>query len=219
MKTIKTILIPILCLMSISLFAQSHTRYENAMKQAVSTLHEADSIEDLQQVANQLERIAQAEPEEWLPAYYLGYAYIGMAIKSGGSRGTKYLELAQQHIDKLMKMQPQNSEVHTLQGYKHMIYVSADPANRGAEYTPKTMGALQEAIALNTENPRPYLLMGQMQYGVANFFGSSTEEACGLVQKALALYEKEIKKGLEPVWGGGSALYFASLCSGSQTGK
>ena len=205
-----------LCLLNVSLFAQSDARFQQAMEQVVLALEEAEDVQSLQQTANQLERIAQAEPTEWLPLYYLGYSYLNMAMKSGGPEAAGYLELAQQQLDKLKKMQPRNSEVHTLQGYKHMIYVSADPASRGADYTPLTMGAFHQAIALNPENPRAYLLMGQMQYGVAHFFGSSTEDACRLLQKAVQLYEQQEEEELLPHWGAGSAINFAKRCGGGQ---
>lgn len=213
MKSINILSLLFTCLLSSTVFAQNTGRYEKAMASAITELHAAKELEQLQQVANKLERISQAEQGEWLPGYYLGYTYLQMAAKSNSGSNDRYLEMSQQQLDKLLEKEPANSEVFALQGYKHMLYVAADPANRGADYTPRTMEAFQRAIALDPNNPRAFLLMGQMQYGVANFFGSSTEEACQLMQRGIQLIEQEKEDSLLPRWGKGMAEASARMCA------
>lgn len=215
MKTMKTFFTLFFCLFTLSLLAQN-SRFEQALQSSISELRTAESVPELQQVANKLERISQAEEGEWLPNYYLAYAYLQMAAKSKEKEATRFLELSQQQLDKLQETAPQNSEVLALQGYKHMIYVAADPANRGAAYTPRTMEAFQRAIGLDANNPRAYLLMGQMQYGVANFFGSPTTEACQLIQRANQLFEEEEESALLPRWGKEAAVASSRMCEGGQ---
>lgn len=216
MKNIKLLPILLLVLVSSHVFAQSENRYEKALQTSITALYEAKDVEALQQVANKLERISQAETNEWLPSYYLAYAYLQMAAKSTSGNNERYLELSQQQLDKLQQMEPANSEVLSLQGYKHMLYLAADPANRGADYTPRTMEAFQRAIALDPNNPRAYLLMGQMQYGTASFFGSSTHEACQMLQRGIQLIEQEEDDDLLPRWGKKMAAASARMCAQGQ---
>lgn len=219
MKSTKTLLTLLSCIFCTTLFAQSPGRLEKALQASVFQLQAAENLQDLQQVANSLERISQTEKEEWLPAYYLGYAYLQMAEKSSPKEAERYLALSQQQLDRLQELAPENSEVLTLQGYKHMLYVAADPANRGADYTPRTMEAFQWAISLDPNNPRAFLLMGQMQFGVARFFGSGTEEACGLLQRVGQLFEQEKEENLLPRWGKEAAVAGMRMCEGGQAKK
>lgn len=218
MKTLKITII--LCLFSLSaLYAQTDNRLEKALKPAIADLEKAEKAADLMPIVNKLERISQAEAAEWLPTYYLGYAYLTMAMKSGGKESAQYLEMSQKQLDKLMEMQPNNSEVVALQGFKHMIYMAQDPASRGQEYAPKTIATFQKAIALDPANPRANLLMAQMQYGTAEFFKTSTAEACGMIQKSLELFENQEKDTIAPSWGKEMALYYVNKCEEGQAKK
>jgi cytochrome c-type biogenesis protein CcmH/NrfG len=219
MKNTKLLFTLFICFFSTTLFAQTQNRYEKALQTSLTEINTAESLHELQQVANKLERISQAEAGEWLPAYYLGYIYLQMATKSNQKEAARYLDLSQQQLDRLQEIAPENSEVLTLQGYKHMLYVAADPANRGADYTPRTMEAFQRAIALDPNNPRAYLLMGQMQFGVAKFFGSSTKEACGLIQRASQLINQESEDMLLPRWGKETAAAGSRMCEAAQAKK
>lgn len=218
MKTMKTCMTLFFCFFTLSLSAQNNG-FEQALQASISELYAAESVPELQQVANKLQRISQAEEEEWLPMYYLTYAYLQMGAQSKEKEAARFLELSQQQLDKLQEIAPQNSEVLTLQGYKHMLYVAADPANRGQAYTPRTMEAFQRAIGLDANNPRAHLLMGQMQYGVANFFGSSTSGACQQIQRANQLFEQEEESALLPRWGKEAAVAGSRMCTGGQAKK
>ena len=219
MKNTNLLLCLLFCLITSTVFAQSSSRFEQALQTSIQELNGAKSVDALQQVANTLERISQAEKEEWLPAYYLGFTYLQIAERSKKKEAGRYLELSQQQLDKLLELAPKNSEVHTLQGYKYMLFVAAEPANRGAEYTPRTLEAFQRAIALNANNPRAFLLMGQMQLGMAKFFGSSNAEACGLLQRAGQLFEQEKEDALLPRWGKEAAVATARMCQDPQAKK
>ena len=215
MKTLKiTFLLFLLCLTG--LYAQTNQRLEKALGAAIGDLHKAETAADLKPVINKLERISQAEAAEWLPTYYLAYAYLQMAMKSAGSEAAQYLDLTQHQLDKLEKLQPNNSEVVALQGFKHMIYMAQDAASRGQEYAPKTIATFQKALALDPANPRAHLLLAQMQYGTAEFFGTSTAEACEMVEKSLELFGQQEEETIEPNWGKEMALFYINKCEEGQ---
>ena len=69
-----------------SVFAQSE-QYKQAMSAAIGTMNTMNPKtppSEFQSVANQFERIADAEPNQWLPRYYAGllYVYSGFTGKS-----------------------------------------------------------------------------------------------------------------------------------------
>ncbi len=193
----------------------SNPAYEKAMQQAISQLEEAASPETYQAAANQFQRIAQVEQDEWLPLYYASYAYIIQAARSGGAeQKDQSLDQAQALLDKAKLINPAESELVTLQGYLHMIRVTVDPASRGPELAGKATQTLAQAVQMNPDNPRAFLLLGQMQYGTAQFFKSDTSEACGLIGQAVAKFKQmDSQDTLMPHWGEATAQAAQQRCS------
>ncbi len=192
----------------------SNPAYEKAMKQAIGQLEAAGSPDAYQAVANQFQRIAQVEQNEWLPLYYTSYAYIIQgAMSDEGGQKDQHLDQAQEYLDQAKQITSEESEIVALQGYLHMIRVTVDPASRGAELAPLTTQTLAQAAQMNSNNPRAFLLLGQMQYGTAQFFGSDASEACGLISQAVAKFEQdEPASSLHPTWGRKTAEALQNNC-------
>ncbi|HCX76982.1 MAG TPA: hypothetical protein DHU93_17945, partial [Algoriphagus sp.] len=74
-----------------------------------------------------------------------------------------------------------------------------------------------KAINLDRENPRALYLMAQMEYGMAQFFGSGTDKACGMVRLSLEQFEKEesiiTEDYILPKWGKRSAQQMMNNCN------
>ncbi len=184
--------------------------YEEAMKKGIEDLYQAKGPKAVNQSANYFERIATAEPEQWLPHYYAAYARINLAAMQ---QSDEQLDLAQKHLDQITSQDKDESELVALQGYLYMIRVSIDPATRGQELAPKATQTLSKAAQMNPKNPRPLVLLAQMEYGTAQFFQSDTGEACKKATQALVLFEhqKEVD-GLQPAWGKGNAEALSAHC-------
>ncbi len=199
MKTINTILI---LLFAIATFANDEKYFEQMGKQ-INHVYTAQTIEELQAAVNTLDRIANAEKSKWEPYYYSAFGSIMMATRTReGAKIDAYLDQALASIEKGKALVPNESELIALEGFVHMIRVTVDPAARGAQYSGLSMQTFGKALGINPNNPRALGLMAQMQFGVAQFFGSSTAEACGSATKALALFESEKPANpVAPVWG------------------
>ncbi|MTI32620.1 hypothetical protein E1171_17510 [Cytophagales bacterium RKSG123] len=186
------------------------------MSQNIKALYQATSVEQLQEVVNRFDRIAQKEKEEWLPRYYMGLGYIFMG--TGAENGTlvdNYLDKALDQIQQMEAMEKDRAEVLALEGFLHMIRLTVDPASRGQKYSGLSLRALNKAQEIAPQNPRVLLLLGQMQMGVAQFFGQDNSEACGLISIALELFDSVSVTGeLMPTWGKKSALDFQKKCKG-----
>lgn len=192
-----------LCLLVFLTAATLPNQYEAAMASAIEKLNQARSPEDMQQAANTFERIGKKETDKWLPPYYAAYAQVMMTAMSQENAGKDdLLDAALANLNKAKKLSENNSEILAVEGFIHMMRIPIDPASRGPQYSGMAMGALQKAAALTPDNPRAQLLLADMQYGMAQFFGSDTSEACKTLQKAIDLFEAEQPADkLAPAWG------------------
>lgn len=189
--------------------------YEAAMKKQIAAMKTIQSAEESQNVANGFLRIAEAMPEEWLPLYYAAWTQTTAAFRFEVNKDQLF-DQAMDLVAKADKIAPNNSEITAMKGYAIMGKLSVDPMNRGQELSPLAMQTFGKAIALDKENPRATTLMAQMELGMAQFFGSGPEKACGLARVGLELYAKEEAKiddnYLLPTWGKREAEQVASQC-------
>ena len=205
MKTLN--IIPVLIavlIIAVSTTARANdSKYIEAMQKNIQAVYTAKTIPDYQTAVNALERIGAAEKTKWEPFYYASFGSIMMSNqeKDKAAKDT-YLDQAVTALNKAKAIVPNESEIIALEGFIYMMRIPADPAARGPQYTPMAMQAFNKAIAINPENPRALALLAQMQLGMAQFFGSSTAEACGTNAKALEKFISfQSENPLAPRWG------------------
>lgn len=178
-------------------------KYTENMVKNIQAGYQAQTVAEHQVAANAFERIAAAEKTKWEPFYYAGYNYVMMAnVETDASKKDAYLDLAARNIDQAKAIKANDSEIIALEGFVHMIRVTVDPQTRGQEYSGKAFRSFSTAVSLNGENPRALMLMGQMQYGTAQFFGTPTTDACGTIQKSVEKFESfKADSPIAPQWG------------------
>lgn len=196
-----------------SISSYANEAYKKNMKKNQISLQEAKTIDELMEVANSYERIASIQTDEWLPLYYAAYSNIRISnLKEKPADKDAYLDKAQMHLDKALKLKKEDSELVALQGFILMMKVSVDPANRGQALAGKVMAAFEKAVQLNPSNPRAQFLLGNWSFGTAQFFNASTEESCEMIKKSINLFETEQPGELEPSWGKEMATGMLSYC-------
>lgn len=211
----KYILIFALSFICILVANASDPAFEKAMSKQIQAMATIQTLEESQKVSNSFLRISEAQPEEWLPLYYASLLKIESAFRFDINKDQAF-DQALEYIEKAKKIAPENSELTALEGYAKMGKLSVDPANRGQNLTPEAMQLFGKAIALDRENPRAVLLMAQMELGMAQFFGSGPEKACGMARMGSDLLQKEKGKINEsyilPTWGERMASQFEKVC-------
>ncbi|WP_026956261.1 hypothetical protein [Algoriphagus vanfongensis] len=211
----KSMLTLALLFMWITFAKASDPAYEKAMAKQIAAIETIQTLEQSQQVSNSFLRIAEAQPEEWLPLYYAGLLQIEAAFRFDVDQDEAF-EQALGYIEKAKKIAPDNSELTALEGYAVMGKISVDPGSRGQSMTPQAMQLYNKAISLDRENPRAVLLMAQMELGMSQFFGSGPEKACGMARMGSELLRKEKEKITEsyilPTWGQRLASQFEKVC-------
>ncbi len=190
--------------------------YREAMSAGLRQLETATSTDDFVAVANRFGRISSVETTKWLPSYYASYAMtVAAAIEEDLNAKDLKLDEAQQYLEKSSSVEHDDSEILTLQGFIYMIRITVDPANKGQQYGGLSAQALQKAKAINPDNPRALLLLAQLSFGTAQFFGSEITEACQLNDSALEIFEANDgdEDSFLPSWGRKQALDFKKRCS------
>lgn len=203
----------LLCGISLSAIAQGD-RYTSAMQPHIHTVYTADTVPPLQSAVNAFERIAAAEKTRWEPPYYAAFGYVMMMnYEQDRAQQDRYLDQAEKVLAQASALVPQESEVVALEGFIYMMRLSIDPAARGQKYAALASQTFGRAVALNPANPRALALQAQMQYGMAQFFGSSTTEACATARAAMEKFATfRAASPLAPQWGRSLAEKLQGAC-------
>lgn len=180
--------------------------YQEAMTKALEKLEVAKDAETFQASANQFDRIANAEKDQWEAWYYSAYAHTVLSFmieKDDSDKRDGFLDKAQEAINKAKELSANNSEILVVQAYIYMGKTSVSPMIRGMMYGPKTGTVLEEALKIEPNNPRGHSLMGQNVYYTPKMFGGGAENAKPHLEKAVALFETAEEGGncLAPTWG------------------
>ncbi|HEY3389364.1 MAG TPA: hypothetical protein VGK38_07330 [Prolixibacteraceae bacterium] len=192
-----------LVLVSLFSFGFANENYEKAMSLSIEKLFQSKTIPEYVEVANQFERISNNERAEWLPLYYASFAYIMISYQEPeNAKKDTYLDQAQKYLDQAKAIDPNESELHMLQGFLYPSRITVDPINRGMTYVGEMNKSLDKALELNPDNPRVYYLRATMTFHMPEAYG-------GGAAKALPLYitadEKfrifKPKTGISPNWG------------------
>ncbi len=153
--------------------------------------------------ANLFERIANAEPDNWLPYYYV--AQINTIISFGErdkEKLTQQLEKAQEFLDIAKSISPDNPELLVQQAMTHTAWIAYDGANYGMTLSPKVEALYAKAKAIDPQNPRVVLSKAEWDMGSAQYFGKDTTPYCKDVELALELFTNFKPEGpFYPEWG------------------
>lgn len=195
-----------------SMFA---TDYEQAMSENIKKMYTAQSMDELSAVANQFERIAAKEKDQWLPSYYQAYAYVLMLFLDhniSNDEKSPILDKAQTVLDDLEKSFDKESEIYALQGMVYQMRISDEGS--AYEYSMKAGKALSTATKLNPENPRAHYLMGCNIFYTPEQFGGGPAKAKSILEKAQYLFKtNKAENNLLPDWGEEHCTYMLGQCT------
>ncbi len=196
-------LIATLILVSLFSFGFSNETYEKAMSLSIEKLFQAKTIPEYIEVANQFERISQIEKTEWLPMYYSSFAYIMISFQEpDNAKKDTYLDQAQKYLDQAKAIDPNESELHMLQGFLYPSRINIDPMNRGMLYMAEMNKSLDKALELNPDNPRVYYLRATMTFHMPEAYGGGAAKALPLFQVAEEKFKIfKPKTVISPNWG------------------
>ncbi|TCP26756.1 hypothetical protein EV195_10297 [Tenacibaculum skagerrakense] len=206
----KKIILLIVVLISTNSVAQS--KYEQGMAKAFELWGQQKTSEACQL----FERITKAEPEEWLPPYYVATLEIlgSFGIKDEATLNSK-LKKAQEFLDIAKSLSPNNPEIIINQALLNTAYIAFDGQKYGMTLSGKNAALYSEALKIAPENPRVVLGKAEWDMGSARFFNQSIEPYCKDVEKSIELFNKEELPKFYPMYGKERAQQVLKQCKKS----
>lgn len=200
-KTVGLILLLLITLVSFSQYSGDYMMIMVKQKKAMSM---AATVPALQDLANNFERISNAESDKWHPLYYAAFCYVNISfLTKEPATKDEYLDKAQYFIDKAIEIYPEESELFVLQGLLYQGRIQVNPQGRGREYYVLAGNALNKAKEFNEDNPRVYYLMGLNVLHMPESIGGGPAAACSYFKTANEKYTNFIPQHvLSPTWGG-----------------
>jgi hypothetical protein len=190
---------------SIGLAANSQSdKYSAAMKKNLALFDSSKTVEDFTKLANNFERIGDAEKTEWLPYYYAGLALCSSGwlpeVKDKDANSTRISGFCDK-AESLAKADADKAEILAIRNMAATQQMLVDPSTRWASYGQTAGQAIEKGLKLDPNNPRLYYLRGMSLFGTPVQFGGGKEKAKPVFEKAVELYKQQNPKDLFPRWG------------------
>lgn len=186
------------------LWAQDQSEYMMVMVRQKKALKMARTELDFQTLADNFERIANSESDQWHPLYYAGLCYINVSlVRKVSEQKDAPLDKAQTFIDRALEIYPDESELYVLQALLDQARIQVDESSRSNDYLLKAKEALEVAKDFDPDNPRIYYLMALTIMHTPEEKGGGVENACeyfGLAVEKFNLFRPD--HVLSPTWGG-----------------
>jgi len=189
----------IIALLLVSAITIAQTNYEQGMQKAFELWGQNNPTE----ASNFFERIAKAEPDNWLPLYYAAQINI---VNSFGERNeeklSSQLKKAQDLINDATAISKNNPEILVLQALLHIAWIAFDGATYGMTLSGKVVVLYTKAEILAPENPRVVYCKAEWNMGSARYFGQDTAPFCKDLEHALQLFANfKPETSFSPNWG------------------
>ncbi|PLK46039.1 hypothetical protein [Emticicia sp. TH156] len=203
--------ISFLSLIFVQSFAQK-AEYVSAMETAIGLLSEFENTENTRQGVSQLERIATAEPNEWLPGYWAAYGLANLSFaEPEADKKDLLLDKADKFLAHAEKLQPGSDEIEVLKAYIANARMAVAPQDRWQKYGTTVSMSLQNANKINPENPRAKLLEAQGIYFTPEAYGGGKKKSAPLFEEALKRFAKfKPSSAIAPNWGERDARWLLS---------
>lgn len=211
----KTILSALIICFCITTFAQSD-KYAPAMKKNISMLDSAMQKGNAKELANNFERIGDAEKFQWLPYYYAAYANLLSTYTEKDK--TKVDAIADKAEELIIKAEglagKENSETAVIKSMIASAHMMVDPQSRYMQYGAASSENMQMAQELDPANPRAVYLEAQQKFYTPAAFGGGKSVAKPLFEKVLKMFDTfKPASELHPTWGKDATEYFLAMAN------
>ena len=158
----KKILLAVALFSFANILSAQSDKYVSAMKKNIGMLDSVMMKGNSAELANNFERIAEAEKTQWLPYYYASYCTIlSTYTEKDKSKIDAIVDKAEQLINKSIEVAgKENSETAVIQSMIASSHMMVDPMTRYMQYGKATSENIEKAKQLDPTNPRPIYLEG-----------------------------------------------------------
>lgn len=193
---------------------QAQDRYTQAMTDNLLILDTAKSKATFQLLANNFERMANAESDKWLPYYYAAMCNVLVSYQTDDVALTdELLDKAVALKDKANEIKKNESEIYAMAAWIDQARIAVDPMTRGRKFSMSAGKLLSKASELDPSNPRPDYLNGSNLYYTPPMFGGGPANALDILQAAVDKYANfENSDPFWPDWGEENAKKLLQKC-------
>ncbi|MRM83601.1 hypothetical protein [Riemerella anatipestifer] len=196
-------------------FAHAQTDYQSQLQKSIVQMEQSKNAQELAPVTKAFAKIAEENPNQWLPYYYASYNSVMEGFRGNYADKTKLETLANQAEEWMKKaeaLSPENAEIYILKARINRLRMMINPQKYYATDGKSYGENLAKAKKLSPNNPRITLLEAETVYHIPKEHGGSKELGLKLFEKALKQFEtQEAEQKLLPHWGKKEAQYFLSL--------
>jgi hypothetical protein len=199
----KLLIASVLVSLTMLSFGQSE-KYVAAMKNNIAAIDTSfRNPASLLALANNFERIANAEKNQWLAYYYAAFCQVNYGfMEQNKDKVDGIADKATDFINKADSLMPNNSEISCIKSMIASCHMMVNPMQRYMEYGPESNGNMEKAMQQDPANPRPYYLKGQGLKYTPEQFGGGCKTAKAELQTALDKYATfKPASELHPNWG------------------
>ncbi len=200
----KKIILAVAFLSAATAVSAQSERYMAAMKSNIAAIDTSfRNPANLLSLANNFERIANAEKNQWLPYYYAALCQVNYAyMEQDKSKIDAIADKATLLIDKADSLSPDNSEISCVKSMIASSHMMVNPMQRYMEYGAEINLHLDAAMKQDPNNPRPEYLKGQGLKYTPEQFGGGCATAKPVLQASLDKYNAfKPASELHPNWG------------------
>ena len=160
------------------------------------------SIDSIEEAAMQLDNSQLVSLIQQNVGYEQALAYYRLAITQNlqdhAEQANNALEQAIILLETITENSPNDDESWALLAQAYGLKIAYQPM-KGAYYGPKSGKALKQAITINPNNPRAFLVMGISKYNTPALFGGSKTAALEALNQAISLYDEKHATDID--WG------------------
>ena len=199
----KLMIVSFLLSLSLLSFSQSD-KYVAAMKKNIAAIDTSfKNPVDLLTLANNFERIATSEKNQWLAYYYAAFCQVNYGfMQQDKEKVDAIADKATDMINKADSLMPNNSEISCIKSMIASCHMMVNPMQRWQEYGAESSSNMEAAMKQDPTNPRPYYLKGQGLKYTPEQFGGGCATAKPELQTAMDKYAAfKPANELSPNWG------------------
>lgn len=186
--------------MTLSLFVNGQTSYEDDMRRALD-LFENGSFKESSQL---FEKISESQTDNWLPNYYVALTNSlgSFEISSDKEEMVKMLTKAQDFLDKEIVKQPENVELMVVQTFIDTGWILYAPMTYGMKGMNSVLQTFNKAAQIDPTNPRVAFTRVQFDMNSSRYMGGNPSDYCEDLKKAIELFATfKPETEFHPNWG------------------
>ena len=189
----------ILAIFFVTSITTAQDQYTKGMQKAFQLWGENKTME----ASNLFERIATAEPDNWLPYYYVSQVNTVASFgEKDEAKLSQQLEKAQEFVDIAKNISSDSPEILVQQALIHTAWVAFDGATYGMTLSGKVAALYAKAAQLAPDNPRVVFSKAEWDMGSAQYFGQDITPYCKDVERSIELFDNfKPESEFHPNWG------------------